>query len=392
MSIQYNLDQTLDRSKERSRTWDPKIVKPGDIPMNGAETHFTCPYPVRDAVREVAECNVYGYPYFTDDFVNALAGFMKRRHDWDIDPKTIDFVGGIIPGIAFAIQAVSKPGEKVLINTPNYDPFRACIVDNERVLVESPLIVTHEKVEFDWADMEEKFSDPETKAFILCDPNNPTGKSCTREELQKISELSEKYGVFVIIDEVQAEYIFRGEHIPYPTVNEYAKQHSAVVINPSKTFNVAGFRTGAIILANKEIHDKMVVKLNAVKGYSRTITGVAAFEACYDGRCDDYVEQVYDYLKGNYEIVTEFFKTRIPRIKMIPSDGSFVCWLDCNDLGFETEEELIRFLDSTGVLLSHGSDYFADRNGRGFVRMAYGFPKKVLYEALERLEKAVNSL
>ena len=256
MSYTYDFNVIVDRSRERSKTWDPRNVKPGQLPMNGAEMHFACPIPVLEAVREVSECQVYGYPYFTDDFAQAAAGWMKRRHDWDVDYKWVEFVGGIVPGIAFAMQAMTKVGDGIIINTPAYSPFRDCIRDNDRKLVESGLLIDSEKgtVEFDWADMEAKFADPNNTCFILCDPQNPTGKSCTLEELKKIEELSKKYNVFVIVDEVHADFVFDGKrHICYPTVGDFAKGFSAVVINPSKTFNTAGFRTAAIIIPNQEI-------------------------------------------------------------------------------------------------------------------------------------------
>lgn len=268
MSYTYDFNVIVDRSRERSKTWDPRNVKPGQLPMNGAEMHFACPIPVLEAVREVSECQVYGYPYFTDDFAQAAAGWMKRRHDWDVDYKWVEFVGGIVPGIAFAMQAMTKVGDGIIINTPAYSPFRDCIRDNDRKLVESGLLIDSEKgtVEFDWADMEAKFADPNNTCFILCDPQNPTGKSCTLEELKKIEELSKKYNVFVIVDEVHADFVFDGKrHICYPTVGDFAKGFSAVVINPSKTFNTAGFRTAAIIIPNQEIHDKTNVKIAAVR-------------------------------------------------------------------------------------------------------------------------------
>ena len=393
MAITYNFDEILDRTKERSKTWDFRTLKPGQLPMNGAETHFTCPYPVLDAVRQVASCQVYGYPYFTEDFENAAAGWMKRRHGWDVDPSWVQFVGGIVPGIAFAIQAMTNVGDKVLINTPAYDPFRGVVQNNDRVLVESALKVDCAKstVEFDWEDMEKKFSDPACKAFILCDPQNPTGKCCTREELLKIAELSEKYGVFVIVDEVHADFVFSGmKHISYPTVSDWAKNFSAVTMNPSKTFNVAGFRTGAIIIANKEIRDKVAVKIMAVKGISRTITGVAAFEACYDGRCDDYADQALAYVEKLRDEVYDFFQKRIPQIKMLKPEATFVCWLDCRGLGM-SHEDMMKFFTQVGTLMGNGLEYDAEL-GRGHVRMAYAFPRAQLMEALEKLASAVEKL
>lgn len=388
--IEYDFDRVLDRSRERSKTWDFRRLKPGDIPMNGAETHFACPDPVREAVQAVADWEVYGYPYFTDEFSDAAAGYMKRRHGWDCDPAWVEFVHGIIPGIAFAIQAVSEPGDSVLINTPAYDPFRSMIDCGGRRVAESPLRIAPEGAAFDWEDMERRFADPKVKAFILCDPHNPTGKSCTRQELEHIAELSERYGVLVIVDEVHADFVFTGRHVPYPTVSEYARMNSVVVINPSKTFNVAGFRTGAVIVPNPGLHDKINRNITAVKGGARTITGVAAFEACYDGRCDDYADQVRAYIRENLGYLTKFLKERLPEVRLIRPDACFVCWLDCRGLGFQSQPELMNFWNGTGVLLSDGLEYDRIGLGKGFVRMAYGFPQSQLKEALDRLAQAVE--
>ena len=377
MSYTYDFNVIVDRSRERSKTWDPRNVKPGQLPMNGAEMHFACPIPVLEAVREVSECQVYGYPYFTDDFAQAAAGWMKRRHDWDVDYKWVEFVGGIVPGIAFAMQAMTKVGDGIIINTPAYSPFRDCIRDNDRKLVESGLLIDSEKgtVEFDWADMEAKFADPNNTCFILCDPQNPTGKSCTLEELKKIEELSKKYNVFVIVDEVHADFVFDGKrHICYPTVGDFAKGFSAVVINPSKTFNTAGFRTAAIIIPNQEIHDKTNVKIAAVKGYSRTITGVAAFEAAYGGKCDDFADQAREYVQTMRNKMCDYFAENIPEMKIIKPEACFVCWCDCHGLGFEDQGEMMKFLAEAGVLMSNGLEYDKEL-GRGYVRIAYGFPE-----------------
>ena len=393
MSYTYDFNVIVDRSRERSKTWDPRNVKPGQLPMNGAEMHFACPIPVLEAVREVSECQVYGYPYFTDDFAQAAAGWMKRRHDWDVDYKWVEFVGGIVPGIAFAMQAMTKVGDGIIINTPAYSPFRDCIRDNDRKLVESGLLIDSEKgtVEFDWADMEAKFADPNNTCFILCDPQNPTGKSCTLEELKKIEELSKKYNVFVIVDEVHADFVFDGKrHICYPTVGDFAKEFSAVVINPSKTFNTAGFRTAAIIIPNQEIHDKTNVKIAAVKGYSRTITGVAAFEAAYGGKCDDFADQGCEYVQTMRNKMCDYFAENIPEMKIIKPEACFVCWCDCHGLGFEDQGEMMKFLAEAGVLMSNGLEYDKEL-GRGYVRIAYGFPEIQLMPALEKLAAAVKA-
>ena len=393
MSYTYDFNVIVDRSRERSKTWDPRNVKPGQLPMNGAEMHFACPIPVLEAVREVSECQVYGYPYFTDDFAQAAAGWMKRRHDWDVDYKWVEFVGGIVPGIAFAMQAMTKVGDGIIINTPAYSPFRDCIRDNDRKLVESGLLIDSEKgtVEFDWADMEAKFADPNNTCFILCDPQNPTGKSCTLEELKKIEELSKKYNVFVIVDEVHADFVFDGKrHICYPTVGDFAKGFSAVVINPSKTFNTAGFRTAAIIIPNQEIHDKTNVKIAAVKGYSRTITGVAAFEAAYGGKCDDFADQAHEYVQTMRNKMCDYFAENIPEMKIIKPEACFICWCDCHGLGFEDQGEMMKFLAEAGVLMSNGLEYDKEL-GRGYVRIAYGFPEIQLMPALEKLAAAVKA-
>ena len=291
------------------------------------------------------------------------------------------------------MQAMTKVGDGIIINTPAYSPFRDCIRDNDRKLVESGLLIDSEKgtVEFDWADMEAKFADPNNTCFILCDPQNPTGKSCTLEELKKIEELSKKYNVFVIVDEVHADFVFDGKrHICYPTVGDFAKGFSAVVINPSKTFNTAGFRTAAIIIPNQEIHDKTNVKIAAVKGYSRTITGVAAFEAAYGGKCDDFADQAREYVQTMRNKMCDYFAENIPEMKIIKPEACFVCWCDCHGLGFEDQGEMMKFLAEAGVLMSNGLEYDKEL-GRGYVRIAYGFPEIQLMPALEKLAAAVKA-
>ncbi len=391
MANRYCFDESLDRTGERSKTWDFRALKPGQIPMHGAETHFTCPYPVLDAVRKVAAQQVYGYPYFTEAFEEAAAGWLERRHGWNAQPAWIDFAGGIVPGIAFAMQAMTKPGDKVLINTPAYGPFRGCVCDNGRVLAQSPLRIEEDGVFFDWEDMERQFADPDLTAFILCDPHNPTGKCCTREELLRIAQLSERYGVFVITDEVHADFVFDGRrHICYPAVSPFAASFSCVTINPSKTFNVAGFRTGATIVPNPEIQVRIRVKNAAVKGISRNITGVAAFEACYDGRCDDYADAARDYVLSLRDEL--FGCLQDTPIRMLKPEGTFVTWLDCSGLGFSSERELLGFFaEKAGLLVSGGSE-FGGKECEGFVRMAYAFPRPMLQEAMERIRKALRSL
>lgn len=390
--MRYDFDQILDRTKERSKTWDFRTLKPGQLPMHGAEHHFACPEPVIDAVREVAGSEIYGYPYFTDDFERSAAGWMDRRYGFAVKPEEVVFTHGIIPGIAYVLQALCLPGDKVLINTPAYGPFRECIVTNNCRIVESPLIVTAECASFDWDDMEAKFSDPYLKAFILCDPQNPTGKSCTREELLKIAELAEKYEVFVITDEVHADFIFDGgKHFCYPTVSEYARQHSAVTINPSKTFNVAGFRTGAVIVPNDRFRSRVDDRNKAVKGYSRTITGIAAFEACYGGPCDAYADAISAYVEGLRNDMIAFMEDRVPEVHILRPEASFVCWWDVRGLSLGSERDIVRFFaDKAGILVSSSSGYDTTGLSDGYIRISYAFPRQQLFEALERLASAVQ--
>lgn len=388
-----DFEAVLDRTKERSKTWDFRTLKPGELPMHGAEHHFACPQPVLDAVRQVAECQIYGYPYFTDDFENNAAGWLKRRFGYDAKPEEVLFTHGIIPGIAYVLQCWCLPGDKVLINTPAYGPFRECIAKNYCFVEESPLIVTDSGAYFDWDDMEAKFKDPDVRAFILCDPHNPTGKNCTREELLKIAELSEKYEVFVITDEVHADFVFDGKkHTCYPAVSEYAREHSAVTINPSKTFNVAGFRTGAVIIPNASMRARADDRNKAVKGYSRTITGIAAFEACYGGACDEYATELSRYVEKLRNYMFSFVEERIPEIKIIKPEATFISWWDVNGLGFKTEKEILSFFaDKAGMLVSGASGYESGGSrSDGYIRVAYAFPHSQLRIALERLEKAVR--
>lgn len=355
-----------------------------------AETDFKSPQPVIDALVRRAQHGNYGYPADSTDFAPAIKNWQKKRFGWEIDESWVEFTPLVVPALVYAICAFTQPGDKVLIQSPVYHPFHHIIAQNGRIKVENELILKNGHYEIDFADLEEKLADPRTKLMMLCNPHNPVCRVFTREELLKIGELCVKHKVIVISDEIHGDLVYSGKkHIPFATLSEEIKNNCLVCVNPSKTFNTAGTCTAAVITPNPKLREDFRISVINHKGTDRSVFGPLALEVAYN-ECDYYADQLVEYLEGNVNLMLKFFKERIPKIKMIKPEATYLMWLDCRELGMK-QDELVNFmLEKAKIAMNNGETFGA--LGRGFMRMNIGCRRVVLEEALTRIEKAVNSL
>ena len=224
----------------------------------------------------------------------------------------------------------------------------------------------------------------------MSNPHNPTMRSFTREELVRIGELCLKYRVIVISDEIHCDLTYKNyKHIPFASISEDFAQNCMVLINPSKTFNIAGFRTGAAIIPNKQLRDNIQIIIQNNKNYGRTIFGMLSFITAYT-ECDYYADELMEYLEVNKDYVVSFIKERIPRIKLAEPEATYLLWLDCRELNMSQKELKEFFFDKAKLGLNDGSTFGVE--GTGFMRINIACPKVTVVEAMNRLEKAVNEL
>jgi cystathionine beta-lyase len=383
-----DFDSIVDRRGTKSLKYDFAVRrgKPADVlPLWVADMDFKTSSYVTDALAKMVEHGIFGYSESEDSYFESVKGWMKRRHDWDVEESWLTKTPGVVYALAMAVQAYTKEGEAVLIQQPVYYPFSEVIKDNGRRLVNSHLVQDAQgNYGIDFEDFEKKIVEEDVKLFILCNPHNPVGRVWSAEELEKLGDICVKHNVVVVSDEIHFDFIFEGPHHVFSTVKEAFRDISVICTSPSKTFNVAGLQVSNIFIENPELRRKFRDRINK-SGYSQVgLAGLVACEAAYrDG--DEWLDAVLSYIKANADYAREYIETNLPKVKMTRLEGTYLIWLDFKEYGLDDRELNRRILHDAGLWLDGGSIFGKD--GEGFQRINIACPRATLKEALDRLNK-----
>ncbi len=385
----YDFDTTISRIGHNSAKWSEEYIGSGSdmlLPFWVADTDFPAPDEVNEALRACVDHGIYGYVRPSASCLQAAASWQLRRHGFQAQPEWITVTPGIDCAMATAVQAFTEPGDKVLINTPIYDPFFEVIEKNDRETVDSPMELRDGRYEFNWADFEEKVRD--CRIWMFCNPQNPEGRCFTEEELRKAGEICGKYGVLMLSDEIHGDIVYDGrKHIPLASLSKEFCGRTITCTSPSKTFSVAGTAASVIFIENETLRNRFRAALSK-NSPGVSCLSLVAMEAAYT--CgDDYADQLVAYLQGNRDYILDYLRKYLPQIKPIFPEAMFLVWLDCSGLGF-TAEELPGFFQKAGVRLSMG-DAYRERSGQ-FVRLNFGCARATLTAGLERIRKAAERL
>ncbi|HEX9060379.1 MAG TPA: PatB family C-S lyase, partial [Clostridia bacterium] len=303
-------DEIVERRNTSSLKWDYTGVRFGRedvLPMWVADMDFKSPSPVIEAIKRRAEHGVYGYTGASERLSDAIAGWMKRRHDWTIDTGWIVHSPGVVTSVIASVLAFTDEGDKVLIQTPVYYPFFSSVKDNKRQLVTNPLKDNNGYYEIDFEDLENKLSDG-VKMMIFCSPHNPIGRVWKSNELYKVTELCTKYNVLLVSDEIHSDLIFKGyKHIPIASLSEEAAANTITLISPTKTFNLAGLSESVAIIPNAGTRSRFRTTLERTGAGMLNIFGLSAAEAAYT-ECEGWLQDLLIYLENNLDILTAYFK------------------------------------------------------------------------------------
>ena len=302
--------------------------------------------------------------------------------------RSICVTPGIVKALNFIVQTYTNKGDGVIIQTPVYGPFMQAVEKNDRVIYENRLKYENEKYTIDFEDLEEKAKNPSVKLLILCSPHNPISRVWTKEELTRIGQICIDNNVIVVSDEIHSDIIYKGhKHIPFAAVSEEFANNSIICSAPSKTFNIAGLETSNIIICNEKIRQEYIKALdkNGIKGHNPF--GIVATEAAYN-EGEEWLDQVIEYLDENVKFVKEFLEEKIPNVKLVNPEGTFLLWLDCRGLGLN-ENELKTLLEKEAkIALDQGPNF--GKAGIGFERLNIGCSRSIIESALIRLERAIN--
>ncbi len=391
--MKYNFDEAIDRTNYHSVKWDELKTKFGDIPedvlpMWIADMEFRSPQPVIEAIKKAAEHGIYGYTSRPLSYYQAIIDWMEKRHNWKVKKDWLVFSPGVVPALSFIIRAFTQPGDKVIVQPPVYYPFFRVIENNGCHVVNNPLKLSNKKYFMDYDDLERKVDDSRVKLIILCSPHNPVGRVWQKEELIILGEICLEHNIIVVSDEIHADILFKGyRHIPFASISPAFAHHSITCTAPSKTFNLAGLQTSSIIIPNKKYCRIYENILDGLALDENNVFGLVALEAAYrDG--EEWLEQLLSYLNENLKFLMKYFEERIPKIKVIKPEGTYLVWLDCRQLGLSVKDLNNFMIKKAGVALDDG--YWFGTEGEGFMRINIACPRSFLEESLKRIERAVN--
>lgn len=380
----HDFDQEIPLRGQRSIKWD---AYPADVlPMWVADSDFACAAPIVEAIAARAALGVYGYPHVEPSFAEAVCHWRQTRFHDTVAPESVCFLTAIVPALADAVHTFTRPGEKVLIQSPVYPPFHKIIPECGRVKVTSPLHFHNDAWHIDFEHMEQTLADPKLRLFILCNPHNPVGRVFTADELRRMGELCLKHHVTLVADEIHSDLVFAPhKHIPFTTLGPELATNSLTFISPSKTFNTPGLRSAAAIIPDPRRREAFCGVMEHNKTAEPSLFGLLALETAYT-RCAYYADQVLDYIEANIDFAVPALNA-IDGIRVHKPEGTYLLWLDCRALCERrglTHEGLVRLMHTTvKVAMNSGTDFGPE--GYGFLRMNTACRRATLVEALKRL-------
>jgi len=340
---------------------------------------------IKEALQSRLDHGVFGYNLRMQDYYAAIAHWVKSRYGWYIKRDWMVNTPGVVPAINLAVLSLTRPEDKILIQTPVYRPFFNAVTDHDRCLLTNPLRLEKGRYLIDQEDFERKIR--QASMFILCNPHNPVGRVWDVQELECMAELCKRYDVPIVSDEIHADILFDGQ--PFRSLGSMERYHDLLVtcISPAKSFNIAGLSSAVAIIPNHRIR-KSINDLNEhLHLYMGNSFGIEALKTAYsDG--GPWLDELLVYLEANRDYLMDYIGSQLPMLRMIKPESTYLAWIDFNELGLD-DNALFDFLTNKARLaLDPGRKFGVD--GSGFSRLNFGCSRSILEEAMQRLSAALK--
>lgn len=385
-------DEIIDRHNTNSIKWDfaAERGKPTDLlPMWVADMDFRAPQEVTDALIEAAKHGVFGYSDTKSDYFDALASWMKRRFDWDIEKSWLIKTPGVVNAFTMAVRAYSKPGDAVLLQPPVYPPMHAAVKHNDRRLVFNELVLHDGRYEIDFEDFEKKIASEQVRVFILCSPHNPVGRAWTRDELIQMGDICVQYGVVVVSDEIHQDLVLPGhKHHVFASLKPEFREITVTCTAPSKTFNIAGLHASNIFIEHAAMRGAFTQEMQRAGIGGGNQLGLIACQAAYE-HGEAWLDELMEYIKGNVDFTRAFLAEHVPQVRLVKPDATYLLWLDFRELGLDDKELNAFITDKAKLWLNDGPTF--GPGGSGFQRLNVACPRSVLEQGLRQLSAAFSA-
>ena len=358
------------------------------LPLWVADMDFAAPEAVTNALIKRAEHPIYGYTFYPDSMYDALIAWMKIRHGWEIERDWIVMSPGVVTSLFASVMACTEQGDAVIVQPPVYPPFFTSVSTNKRRLIQNPLVLKDGIYDIDFEHLERCAANG-AKMLMFCSPHNPVGRVWRKEELLKLLEITRRFNITILSDEIHGDLVYPDEK--HTTLAMLASERDNIIttIAPSKTFNIPGLGLSALIIPNPQQRTKLKTILDSLHLGNNNPFSIAAFEAAYCGGAA-WLDALLVYLRDNRDFVNDYLNSQLPNIHLIQPQGTYLLWLDCRDLKMTDAQLEAFFVQQAKVGLNAGRTFGS--GGNGFMRMNIASPRSVIAEALKRIAITYNSL
>ena len=380
--MNYDFDKLIERRGTGCVKWD-EMPSPSVIPLWVADMDFAVAPAIQEAIRQRAQHPILGYTYVQDDYYDAVISWYERRHHWKIEREWILYTTGVVPAMSVAIKALTMPGEKVLILSPDYNCFFSSVKNNGCEVAECVLRFhrSNERFEVDWEDFEAQCADEKTTLFLLCNPHNPTGRVWSREELERMRDICHKYHVRIVSDEIHCELIMPG-HI-FCTMG-LIDEDAIILSSPSKSFNIAGLMMANIFCRDAATRRRLDRAININEVCDVNPFAPVAVKAAYN-ESEDWLDALNLYLYDNYQALCDYVAQNLILWRVMPLEGTYLVWVDCSACCDQAATYCEDILSEARVWVNPGTMY-GPQSGEGYLRLNIACPRSRLMEALERIK------
>ncbi len=391
--MKYNFDEKLNKDYEIRRKWDYKLVKDkfgkgvksDFLPFWIADNDFLTPPALQDRLVEFIKNSNMGYTYLLDDFYNSIISWQERRHDAKILKEWINITYGTVSALHLINQALLNRNDKIIIPTPSYEPFKMAAINNEIEIVLTSLECIENRYYFNYNDIEEKIKKEKPKLFILCNPQNPSGRVWMKKEIIKIAQICLDNDVILVSDEVHSEMIFKGEHCSALCLDEKFLNNLIVLTSPNKAFNLGGLKTSYSVIPNEKIRSIIEKQMKKNSITSPNIIGLISLITAYN-ECEDWLIELNKYIYNNYLLLKNCFE-KLEKIEIHQLESSYLVWINLENTG-KNSKWWTEILAENGILVEAGEDFIAD--GEKFIRINVATQREHIIKLIEKIEGIYN--
>lgn len=383
---QIDFDQPVQRKGTHSFKWDAVgtfFGREDATPLWVADMDFACAPEIINALEERLRHGVLGYTVRDEHYLSTICAWFKKRHNWDVPPEHLAFAP---PGVIFAINILldllTQPGDSVVMQLPNYDCLTASVTSGGRFITENPLKLENGRYVIDFDDLEQALRKPRTKVLLLSNPNNPTGRLWTKDELQNLGRLCLQYGVTIISDDIHSDLVMPGNHYtPIPSLSSELAQNTVLLTSTNKSFNLGGLQLATLVIANEVLRERFNQVMLRYQTRLDNVFGAIALETAYK-KCDYWLDQVITYIDGNRRSLEAFAAEHLPQLKFYPMEATYFSWIDFS--GLMKGNDLERFLvEDCGVALTPGREFATAC--QDFMRVNLACNRQLLLDAFQKI-------